>query len=41
VIAALEPLRALPVEHVLVSHGPLRLGDGAAELARALDAPSG
>jgi hypothetical protein len=41
VIAALAPVRALPVEHVLVSHGPLRLGDGAAALARALDAPAG
>jgi hypothetical protein len=41
VIAALAPVRALPIEHVLVSHGPLRLGDGAAALERALDAPSG
>ena len=41
VVAALRPLRALPVEHVLVSHGPPRLGDGAAALAAALDAPAG
>jgi hypothetical protein len=41
VTAALAPVRALPVEHVLVSHGPLRLGDGAAALAGALDAPAG
>jgi hypothetical protein len=41
VVAALAPVRALPVEHVLVSHGPQRLGDGAAALAGALDAPAG
>jgi glyoxylase-like metal-dependent hydrolase (beta-lactamase superfamily II) len=30
--AVLRALRSLPVEHVLVSHGPLVLGDGAASL---------
>jgi glyoxylase-like metal-dependent hydrolase (beta-lactamase superfamily II) len=34
--ASLEPLLALPVEHVLVSHGRPVLGDGAAELGRLL-----
>jgi glyoxylase-like metal-dependent hydrolase (beta-lactamase superfamily II) len=33
----LERLRELPVEHVLVSHGPLVLGDGAQALRQALD----
>jgi glyoxylase-like metal-dependent hydrolase (beta-lactamase superfamily II) len=32
----LRGLMALPVEHVLVAHGPLVLGDGAAALSGAL-----
>ena len=35
---ALEPLRALPVDMVLVSHGEPMLGDGAAAIDRALAA---
>jgi hypothetical protein len=38
VAAALAPLRALAVELVLVSHGPPVRSDGAAAVARALDA---
>jgi len=34
--AVLEDLTKLPVEHVLVSHGPLVLGDGAAALEAAI-----
>lgn len=36
--AALTPLGDLEPEHVLVSHGPLRLGGGPDEFARALSA---
>jgi glyoxylase-like metal-dependent hydrolase (beta-lactamase superfamily II) len=35
--AVLAHLAELPVEHVLVSHGPLVLGDGGASLRAALD----
>jgi glyoxylase-like metal-dependent hydrolase (beta-lactamase superfamily II) len=35
----LEPLRELGPDHVLVSHGPLVLGDGSAALAAALADP--
>jgi hypothetical protein len=34
---AIQKLLALDVEHVLVSHGPLRLGDGHGSLGRALE----
>jgi|SRR5579884_686909 len=34
--SVLKGLTRLPVEHVLVSHGPLVLGDGSASLRRAL-----
>jgi glyoxylase-like metal-dependent hydrolase (beta-lactamase superfamily II) len=38
--ALLQALAALPVEHVLVSHGPLVLGDGPRSLTAATDEPS-
>jgi hypothetical protein len=34
---ALRELLALDLEHVLVSHGPLMLGDGHGSLGRALE----
>jgi hypothetical protein len=38
-LPTLEPLRELEPEHVLVTHGPPAIGDGATKLARALTDP--
>jgi hypothetical protein len=38
-LPSLRPLAELPVEHVLIGHGPPVVGDGAAELRAALQRP--
>jgi hypothetical protein len=38
-LPTLRPLLELDVEHVLVTHGPPAIGDGASRLARGLEAP--